>query len=296
MDTPNSQPIKPSLRQKRPARKSAEENWFGKILDFLKLIAKKIGNFLAKIGRGVRGLWQSFLKSFAAWVDPKLEPYRVKPRANLEKVEVARDDLPAEVEVREEIYTPASPETRDDLFALLREAPMTVLTSGERKAMSAVLSLPDVQVVELMTPKAKMVFVDKYETLGPLVLDRLYKSGFTFFPVVDSNKHIIGTLQTTLLNSLDIKDTHQAKDVMDPRVYYIRADYSLEQALKAFVRTNSQLMLVVDHYEKLVGMLTFSHLLDYLFSENYRDDFDRDDDRLAVAKRKDSKKSFSSVI
>lgn len=294
MNTPNSQPIKHSLKRKRPVRSSSDKGFWQKILRFLKQAGGALGRFFGRVGGGLKDLWHSFLKSFARWVDPKLEPYRAKPRVNSDistkNNDNNVDDTSNSVSIREEIYTPVAPETREDLFALLREAPMTVLTGQERKAMSAVLSLPDVLVAELMTPKAKMVFVDKYETMGPLVLDRLYKSGFTFFPVVDGNQHIIGILQTTLLNSLDIKDTHQAVDVMDPRVYYIRMDYSLEQALKAFVRTNSQLMLVVDRYEKLVGMLTFSHLLDYLFSTDYRDDFDRDDDRLAVAKRKDARK------
>lgn len=284
MKTPNSQPSK--VRHKE--RKAHDASLWQKFLVFLKQLGAGLVGFLSRVARGARNLWHSFLRSFARWADPKLEPYREKIRVNLVKPE--NENEQGVVSVREEIYAPEAPATRDDLFAILREAPMTVLTSQERKAMTAVLSLPDILVEELMTPKPKMVFVDKYETLGPLVLDRLYKSGFTFFPVVDGNQHIIGTLQTTLLNSLDIKETHQAVDVMDPRVYYIRSDYSLEQALKAFVRTNSQLMLVVDRYEKLVGMLTFSHLLDYLFSENYRDDFDRDDDRLAVAKRKTIKR------
>jgi len=45
-------------------------------------------------------------------------------------------------------------------------------------------------------------------------------------------------------------------------------------------------MLVIDRYEKLAGMLTFAQIMDYLFGEKFDDAFDRDNDRLAVAKRK----------
>lgn len=239
-----------------------------------------------KIGAGLKRLWQNFLRSFARWVDPKLEAYR-EPVNKKHPV----DDEPSyrhEVVVEEVVcpVTQTAPETREDLFALLREAPMTVLTSSERKAMAAILELPNTHVSELMTPAVKIVFVNQDEKMGPLVLDKLYKSGFTYFPVVDGRQHIIGTLHTALLNSLDIKDTKPAHEVMEPRVYYIRGDYTLEQALKAFLRTNSQLMLVVDHYEKLLGMLTFEQIMSFLFSEKYQDDFARDNDRAAVAKRR----------
>lgn len=253
------------------------------VLAFLKAVWRKVQEVARAAGAGLKKLKQNFLRSFARWADPKLEPYREKARG---KSEIVEAPIEKKVVVNEVSYMQAAPETRDDLFALIREAPMSVLTAQERKAMTAVLSLPDVKVAEIMTPQLKMVFVNRDEMLGPLTLDKLYRSGFTYFPVVDNKKHIIGTLHTALLNSLDVKETQPAAQVMDPRVYYIRMDYSLEEALKAFLRTGSQLMLVVDHYERLVGMLTFAQVMDYLFSEKYRDDFDRDDDRLAVAKRK----------
>lgn len=249
------------------------------------VVREKCGKAWRAIKKGVRTGWHDCLRSFARWADPRLEPYREHKLADVQK-----SSQREKVIVQEEVYTPLEPEppkTREDLFSLIREAPMTVLNGQERKAMSAVLSLPDVLVSEVMTIEQKMVFVEKDEVLGPLVLDKLYRSGFTYFPVVEGNRRIIGTLQTSLLNSLDVKETQQAVEVMDPRVYYIRADYSLEQALKAFLRTGSQLMMVIDRYEKLVGMLTFGQMMDYLFDEKFKDSFDRDNDRLAVAKRKD---------
>ncbi len=260
--------------------------------DFRATLAKiwlAVKTALARFGRWCRDLWHTFLRSFARWADPKLEPYREYSLKETKRNAADERCEKEKVIVQEEVYTPpelAAPTTREELFALIHGAPMSVLSSQERKAMLSVLSLPDTLVAEIMTPAVKMVFVDKDEVLGPLVLDRLYRSGFTFFPVVDKNHHIIGTLRTALLNSLDIKETSPAEKVMDPRTYFIRADYTLEQALKAFLRTGSQLMIAVDKYEKLMGMLTFEQIMDFLFNERFRDDFEKDDDRLAVAKRK----------
>lgn len=261
------------MDRKNAKTKSGRGN--NEFLEMFQKIWQVIRDFFVTIGQSLKKAWQAFLRAFVRWSDPKLEPYREKKRANLEPVVVQEQD-----------YTMAPPETREDLFALLREAPMSVLSAEERKAMSAVLSLPDVQVAEIMTRGVKMVFVNKDEVLGPLVLDKLYRSGFTFFPVIDGREHIIGILHTALLNSLDIKETRPAREVMEPRVYYLRGDYSLEQALKAFLRTGSQVMLVIDQYEKLLGMLTFAQVMEFLFSQKYADEFEKDNDRLAVAKRK----------
>lgn len=252
----------------------------------IKKIWRRIKDFFRLVAHHLQNAWHSFLKSFARWVDPKLEPYREYHKTKFDQTPKA--EKAGDVVVAEEVYAPVVPEAprnRDELLDLLRQAPMTVLTGQERKSISAILNLSDVSVSEIMTPAAKIIFVNHDETLGPLVLDRLYRSGFTFFPIVDGRQHIIGTLHTAMLNSLDDKETRQADKIMDSRVYYIRSDYSLEEALKAFLRTNSQLMLVVDRYEKLTGMLTFTQILNYLFDEKIQDSFDRDNDRVAVAKR-----------
>lgn len=279
----NNSMDKPKVKSRKGTSESGFTSGVKKVWGLLRQLVVWIGRLFKFIGRNVRNLWHSFLRSFAAWSDPKLEPYRDKRQKKVV------EDLRKQVVVEETTYTPPLPEppkTREDLFALLREAPMTVLNSNERKAMTAILDLSVVRVAEIMTPEKKIVFVEQDEEMGPLVLDKLYKSGFTYFPVINGQRHIIGTLHTELLNSLDVKDTKPAKEVMEPRAYYIRADYTLEQALKAFLRTNSQLMLVVDHYEKLVGMLTFEQMMSFLFDEKFQDEFSRDNDRLAVAKRR----------
>lgn len=275
MDMPNIKPSKHNTTKDSQA--SLQHNWA--------LFKEKAAKAFKMVGKAVRGAWHDFLKSFARWADPRLEPYREHKLSEQNHAKALE-----KVVVQQEVYVPREPEppaTREDLFSLIRETPITILNGQERKAMMAVLSLPDVLVSEVMTIEQKIVFVEKDEVLGPLILDKLYRSGFTYFPVVEGNRRIIGTLQTALLNSLDDKETRSAKEVMDPRVYYIRADYTLEQALKAFLRTGSQMMMAIDRYEKLVGMLTFTQVMNYLFDEKFTDSFDRDDDRLAVAKRKD---------
>lgn len=141
-------------------------------------------------------------------------------------------------------------------------------------------------VSSIMTPKSKILYAKKDETLGPLTLDRLYRYGAQHFPVVDAGEHIIGILHTSELNLLNLKDTPTVADVLDRRMYYLRSDYKLSQAFAAFLRTGCPLFLVVDRENRIVGTLAASHLLETLLGTVPSDDFDQDSDRAAVANRK----------
>ena len=88
-------------------------------------------------------------------IDPKLEKYRPKKP-------------PAKK------YTPASLE---EFIGVLQRTPKSILSSKERERIAAVMSFNDRKVGDLMALKNKIVFVKRKEILGPLVLDRLYKSG-----------------------------------------------------------------------------------------------------------------------
>lgn len=180
-------------------------------------------------------------------------------------------------------YTPTSIE---DFLALLKRTPRSVISQRERHVIATIMNFPATLVSELMLPPSAITYVKDDEVLGPLTLDRLYRSGFQHFPVIDTNRRIIGLIHTTALNSLEIKQTSRAREILDPKVYYLREDYTLNQALAAFLRTNCYFFLVIDRFERIVGLLTYEMIVDYLLGETPIDNFDRDSDRLAVAKRR----------
>jgi len=180
-------------------------------------------------------------------------------------------------------YTPT---TIEEFLAIMKRTPRSVLDRRERHVIATIMNFPNVKVSEIMLPPSAITYVNDDEVLGPLTLDRLYKSGYQHFPVIDERHRIIGLIHTTALNSLEIKQTSHAREILDPKVYYLREDYTLNQALAAFLRTNCYFFLVIDRFERIVGMLTYQMLIDYLLGETPSDKFDRDSDRLAVAKRK----------
>jgi len=208
----------------------------------------------------------NFMKKFTKWVDPKLEKYR-EPKPPVKQ-------------------PPYVPKNLEDFIGVMRRAPKDVLTGKDRALIAACMSFSDRTVREIMMPRSEITFVYEHDFLGPLMLDRLYKSGSSHFPVLSSDGHqVLGLISTEKLNSLEIKNTDRAAQYIDKKVYYLRADYTLEQAMAAFLRTNCFFFIVIDERGLLVGLLTYKMLVANLLGYLPHDDFYDDSSISAVIKR-----------
>lgn len=187
------------------------------------------------------------------------------------------------VEKAPEIDVPTS---KAEILAVIESAPYKVFPKDERRLVEAVLTLKERPVREIMVPKDKIVYVNSNELLGPLVLDQLYRSKLLHFPVKNAKNEVVGAIHTASLNSLEVKESFRAGDILDPNIYYIRDDYTMADALDTFLRNGCHFCLVVNNYDKVVGMVNFSDLTMEIFGDLKIDDFQRDDDSLAVAKRR----------
>ena len=184
------------------------------------------------------------MRKFVKFLDPRLDKYRSKkPVASTPK------------------YTP---KTLADFIDVLRRTPKSILSSRDRDRIAAIMSFDDRTVGNLMVPKSKMIFVSDKEVLGPLVLDKLYKSGFTNFPVVDSKEKVLGIIHTEALNTLEIKKTDRATKYLDRTINYLHISDTLQFAVNEIERTNSYYFLVLDNTNSLAGFFTIQMLLDYL--------------------------------
>lgn len=265
-------------------------------LTFVDKITASIKSKLHALRTACKNFKTHILTNFACWSDPKLEPYRVQSQKNPTSKKNYQNTLQSqsnnhnaaarEPESTKKTDHHPTPQTINEFLDLMRRTPRNVINQRERHVIATIINFPNTKVSELMLPQSAITYVRDDEVLGPLTLDRLYHSGFQHFPVIDKNHKIIGIIHTTALNSLEIREASLARQILDPKIYYIREDYTLNQALAAFLRTNCYFFLVIDRFERVVGIITYQMLVDHLLGETPADDFDRDDDRLAVAKRK----------
>ena len=209
--------------------------------------------------------FQKLVIKFAEWLDTKLAKYRAS--AEKDKRDTYR------------------PENLAELMGVLKRTPKSVLSDKERQLIAAAMTFNERRVKDIMLPRTGITFVHETDFMGPLMLDRLYQSGFSHFPVVGEQGKIVGVLHTSALNSLEIRETDRASEYLDPKVYYLRDDYTLEQALAAFLRTNCFFFIVINQMSQVVGMVTYEMLVGYLLGETPEDDFTMDDNSIAVAHR-----------
>lgn len=190
-------------------------------------------------------MFSNLMRKFVKFIDPQFDKYRTK-----------RPTVPPK-------YTPTS---LADFIDVLKRTPRSILSAKDRDRIAAVMSFDSRTVGNLMIPKSKMVFINNQEILGPLVLDKLYKSGFTNFPVVDSHDKILGVIHTEALNALEIKHTDRATKYLDRNINYLHVNDSLAHAIKEIERTNSYYFIVLDSDDSLAGFFTTQILLDYLLT------------------------------
>ena len=181
-----------------------------------------------------------------------------------------------------EIYLP---ETTEDLVWVLKKLPEDVLSSEDRARIMSSMTFNTRKVSEIMLPKEKITFVHVNDFMGPLTLDKLYKSGFSHFPVLGVDGKIAGILHTNSLNSLEVKETDRAASFLDENVCYMRENYTLMEAMAAFLRTNSYFFMVINDDEKIVGLITFKTVIEKLIGKIPEEDFSEDNDISLVAKR-----------
>lgn len=187
---------------------------------------------------------EDILSKFVKFIDPKLEKYRNSKKPTPK-------------------YTP---KTLPEFIDLLKRTPKSILSDRDRNRIASIMSFENRTVNDLMAKKSEMIFVNEKEVLGPLMLDKLYKSGFTNFPVVDNKNKVLGIIHTEALNALEIKKTDRASKYLDKNVSYLHINDSLQFAVEEIERTNSYYFLVLNDDDSLAGFFTTQMLLDYLLS------------------------------
>ena len=140
---------------------------------------------------------------FMVWLAKTLGP-------KLDKYRKTEPEIP-------EIYLP---ETEEDLVWVLKKLPEDVLKKEDFEKIIMAMTFSEKKVRDIMLPRDNITFVHINDFMGPLTLDKLYQSGFSHFPVLDTKGGIAGIIHTSSLNSLEIKETDRASSYLDKNVYY----------------------------------------------------------------------------
>lgn len=180
-------------------------------------------------------------------------------------------------------------QSRDELAHTINKA-HALLRKNEKKLLTNAMLFDDRYVRDYMTPRSVIDVIDYSETLGPLVLDSLYKTGHSHFPVVKEDiDHVVGILHVQDVMTVKDNKTAKVSEVLRQRVCYIHEDQTLEHALNAFIKQKQHIFIVVNEYRETVGVITLEDVMEMLLGRKIVDEFDKHDDLRVVAARNPSK-------
>ncbi|MBV8147044.1 MAG: CBS domain-containing protein [Gammaproteobacteria bacterium] len=173
------------------------------------------------------------------------------------------------------------PQDRQALGSVLREAAERgVIDSDVLTMLEGVLEVSDLQVRDIMVPRAQMVFVRRDQPAAR-ILPVVVESGHSRFPVMDEDRdNIVGIL---LAKDLLRLTTAQARERFDIREYmrpavFVPESKRLNVLLKEFRRNRNHMAIVVDEYGGVSGLCTIEDVIEQIVGE-IDDEFDVEDDQ-----------------
>ena len=184
------------------------------------------------------------------------------------------------------------PQDREALLAKLHEASERGLIDNEAMAMfEGVLDVADLQVRDIMVPRAQMVFLRRDDPLTRIV-PVVVESGHSRFPVMDDDRDdIAGILLAKDLLRISYTEREERFDIrecMRPAVF-VPESKRVNVLLKEFRRNRNHMAIVVDEYGGVSGLVTIEDVIEQIVGE-IDDEFDVEDDQNI---RKEAERQFS---
>lgn len=182
----------------------------------------------------------------------------------------------------------------DEEIILLAErgAQQGTLSKSESSIITNALSLDDVRVSEIMTPRTVVTALQKNATVGEVF--REYPNiPFARIPVYGKNvDDVVGLVRRRdlLKSKANDQDLELVEKLMQ-EVHFIPETVTVANALQVFLKTHQQLLVAVDEFGATAGVVTMEDVMEHLIG---REIFEKDDvavDMRELARSKMQKQS-----
>ncbi len=174
------------------------------------------------------------------------------------------------------------PEDREQLIALLHSAYERSLLDSEALSMiEGVLQVSEMQVRDIMIPRAQMDVVDigdTPETFIPTVISTAHSR----FPVIDRERdNVLGVLLAKdLLRYYAGEEEFEVREMLRPAVF-VPESKRLNVLLREFRASRNHMAIVVDEYGGVAGLVTIEDVLEQIVGDIEDEyDFDETDDNI----------------
>lgn len=179
---------------------------------------------------------------------------------------------------------------KDDLQALLDQQQSQFdnrVPAAELERLKSTLHATDRHAAEIVVPRKNVRMVGAHESLGPVLIGELHKSGQAIVPVIDEkSQELVGILAMHDAVA-HAKQSGHVLDVMRGELCFVHEDYDLFQTLEALLKTRQQLAVVVNGFGEFVGVIDLAALIGEITGTKASDDNAVNNlDRAAVAQFK----------
>lgn len=155
------------------------------------------------------------------------------------------------------------PITEEELQVLIDQGTQAgIFEEAEQDMVEGVFSLGDTRVYSVMTPRTEIVWLDVNDAIEE-ILDKIGGSPYSRFPVrQDSLETIVGIVKSRdlLVTTLSQKEIN-LKELAKP-AYFIPETMLASRALEVLKKNNTEMLLVVDEFGGVQGLLTINDILE----------------------------------
>jgi CBS domain containing-hemolysin-like protein len=168
-------------------------------------------------------------------------------------------------------------DTADEEIILLAErgAQEGTLTKSESNIITNALSLDDVRVSEIMTPRTVVTALKKNATVGE-VFREFPNIPFARIPVYSKSiDDVVGMVRRRdLLKAKANDQDFELVEKLMQEVNFVPETVTVANALQLFLKTHQQLLVVVDEFGSTSGVVTMEDVMEHLLG---REIFEKDD-------------------
>ena len=141
-----------------------------------------------------------------------------------------------------------------------------VFEEAEQDMVEGVFSLSDRRINSLMTPRNDIVWLDIFDTPAE-IRRRIAESAYSRFPVCeDSLDHILGVVKAKHVLLAEIKDGKQLKQIVRSPIFIPETAFG-SRALAMFKEGKAEIMLVIDEFGVVQGLVTIFDLIEEIVGE-----------------------------
>ncbi len=163
---------------------------------------------------------------------------------------------------------PASGVSEDEVKLLIREGMRSgVFLPTESAMVESVLALDRVPVRDLMTPRAKIIWInvaDSHESIW----HKIVVSGHTTFPVFEGNRdHVIGVISVkAIYANLAAGAVVSVRDLMTPALV-VPAAMAAAALLEKFKQSGRHVALIADEFGGITGLVSLHDIMEAIIGD-----------------------------